>query len=166
MPDIIGFEEVCFLLKGVDNAGAMVALSPNLTKESLAKDRKGDLFFYRPFSGFTLQCIESGELKHVSVPRGFDTFFDGIDNLCPLLFLKDIVYVPLRISSGEVVGAMQLINKQSGGITEDDINLAAILSQVIGNCLATANTAAKLSGTVDHVIESVQRATAGLDLGR
>ena len=163
MPDILGFEETPLMLKPYESQGAkgdpLIALSPNNSKESLKNVKKADLFYFHPTSGFTVDCFETGKLKHVLGPRDYDKFAEGVDSLCPVVYLKEIIYVPLKTSDNHLIGVLQLINKSSGFSSEADITLATLLGTVLANSILMVMRANKLSGTMDHIISSVVNAT-------
>lgn len=163
MPEILGFEETPLLIKPYESDGAFgdsfVAMSPNFSKESLRQMDKADIFYFYPNTGFTLECIEQKKVRHVKGPRDYDKFAEGVDNLCPGVYLREVIYTPLVTSDGMFIGVLQLINKTTGFATDDDISLAGSISTVIANSLLMVMKASKLSGTMDHIIMSVANAT-------
>lgn len=161
LPYILEFEEVCIITKSIDSSsGSYISISPNLSKEAIRNSKKADLFYLHPYSGFTLECMATGKIRHVKGPRNHEMFMEGVDCLCPLVFLTDVVYVPLKTNSGELVGVLQAVNKKYGQISEDDIKLFSMLSPVLANALQLVTTGIILSLTMDQMAVSAGNLTA------
>lgn len=155
LPFILGFEEVCIMAKSMDqSSGSFISISPNMSKETLRGMKKADLFYLHPYSGFTMECLTSGLLRHVKNPRNHEMFKEGTDSLCPLVFLTDIVYLPLRTSAGEPMGVLQAVNKRFGQVSDDDIKLFTMLGPILANALQLVTTGVVLSLTMDQMAES------------
>jgi hypothetical protein len=165
MPDILGYEEVCFLIKPLSEiSDSLVSVSPNSSKDSLKNARRCETFFFSPHSGFTVDCFKTAKVHHVVSPRDYENYADGVDCLAPTVHLKEIIYVPL-VPLGETVplGVMQLINKSVGNISTTDISLITTLAPAIGNWISLIIKGTKLSDTVDKVVDRVRRATKDYD---
>ena len=156
MPEIVGFEETCPLIKNPFEENALVTGNPNSSKESIRTFGRCDLFYFSPFIGFTMDCLQSGVLRHISSPREHQKFFDGVDNLCATVNLRDIIYLPLVTSDSQIIGVLQFINKQYGTVTQDDINLLTHMGTTIANCLYIIMKGVRLSLTADRIVGSVQ----------
>lgn len=160
MPDILGYEEVCFLIKPLhENSDSLVSVSPNSSKDSLKNSRRCETFFFSPHFGFTMDCLRNGKMQHILTPRDYENFADGVDCLAPTVYLKEILYVPL-VPLGETtpLGVMQLVNKNVGNISTTDISLITTLAPAIGNWISLIIKGTKLSDTVDKVVDRVRRA--------
>ena len=159
IPIILGFEEVGIMCKPNEGSESYVALSPNLSKEVLNEIRQLDLFYLNPLSGFTVECIRTGIIASVKSPRNYDKFMESSDCLCPLVFLKEIVLVPLKTTSGNTIGCLQLINKVYGKVSSIDIDLATKLAPIIANSLHMVITGVIMSLTMDQMAASAKELT-------
>lgn len=160
MPDILGYDEVCFLIKPLyENSDSLVSVSPNSSKDSLKNARRCETFFFSPHSGFTMDSFRTGRMQHVISPRDYENYVDGVDCLAPTIHLKEILYIPLLpLGESTPLGTMQLINKSVGNITTTDISLITTLAPAIANWISLIIKGTKLSDTVDKVVDRVRRA--------
>ena len=57
-------------------------------------------------------------------PRVDNRFTEGLDNLTPVVALREIVYLPLRPrtlkSDQEIIGVIQLVNKINGEVDDNE----------------------------------------------
>lgn len=159
IPDIIGFEEIAIMCKPPDGSDSFTALSPNLSKQILTSQKHAELFFLYPLTGFSVECIRTNQIRHVRSPRNYDNFQESWDCLCPLVFLRDIVFIPLRTTNGQVVGCMQAVNKQFGEVSEDDVKLLTLLAPIMANSLNLILTGVIMSQTMDQIAISASNLT-------
>lgn len=163
LPSILGFDEVCFLIKSNPNSDNLMALSPNASRETVASLKKMELFYFNPFKGFSYDCINNLTQTHVLFPRDNSNFCEGIDSLCPTVHLKNIIYVPLFTGDKQILGVMQLINKSQGMVTDSDLTLADMIGQIVGKGLEMMLTCVRMAYTHERVLDSIRMATKGYE---
>jgi len=107
-----------------------------------------------PAVEITINGIVPAPLLHLLNPRAENAFVEGIDNLSPILHLKDTIYVQMA-TNNERVGVLQLFNKKRGFVTKEDLNLAFDLAKLLGNYLHVMMTNLKLTNTLDRILDDV-----------
>ncbi|HWR55311.1 MAG TPA: GAF domain-containing protein [Negativicutes bacterium] len=122
-------------LKSGTNDGADEFIYPFLIKGPVndelykLKLRRGE--------GIASDCAFNGAVRLVGDMKQDDTFFGGIDKSTGFSSASTIT-VPLRCDSGEIIGALQILNKnERGGFTRDDLDLALAMSEIIGSLITS-----------------------------
>jgi len=93
----------------------------------------------------------------INNPRNLVNFHQGIDNLSPIVSLREILYVCLRSQSGKKIGVLQLINKARGLIGPEDIQLAEDMANLLGNYLSVMMQNFRMVATLERVNEDVEK---------
>lgn len=156
LPTVLGFEECGLLIRNFEvDSGSYMSVSPNHSSKQLTMLRKCDVFFYTVQNGLSHAAMQSQNVSVVRTAREAEGFVDGIDNLSPIVKLKEVIYVPLTNQQHETVGLIQLINKQNDNLMQSDIELAALLGPILGNYISLTAKSLTLNAKMGTLLESV-----------
>lgn len=119
IPLIFGFEDCNILTLDKYESGNYYAVSPNVYSVNLKKSDKLSLYFYSIEGSLCEKVASSGTMMIVKNPREADNFIDGVDNLTPLVNLKEIAFIDMNLGGDKgSMGVIQLMNKVGGFINE------------------------------------------------
>jgi len=153
----LNYEDVAVLVKDpnsiLEGGDQYFAISPNFLGHNLTFDSSELFFFNPPTSCLSISLQTTNTTLHAATPRQIPHFQDGIDNLSPVAYIRDIVYAPLAGNSG-TVGILQLINKRRGIIQAEDIDVARDIGRVVGAFVSTTLEVINMQTTIDKIKSS------------
>lgn len=97
IPIIFGFEDCNILTFDKYESGNYYAVSPNVYSANLKKSDKLSLYFYSIEGSISEKIANSGDMVIMKSPRELDNFIDGVDNLTPLVNLREIAYIDMYL---------------------------------------------------------------------
>lgn len=153
----LNYEDVAVLVKDpnsiLEGGDQYFAISPNFFGEQLTFDSSELFFFNPPTSSLSIAQQASNTALHAASPRQLPNFQDGIDNLSPVVYLRDIIYAPLNAGGG-TVGILQFINKRRGMIQAEDIDVARDIGRVVGAYVSITLEVINMQTTFDKIKSS------------
>ena len=167
---VLGYEDVALLVKDHTNqfnTDNFVAVAPNLLADKLTANDKIEVGYYTlPTGSITKNIIFSlGDAPSTCLytnPRDEVSFYEGIDNLSPVVQLREIIYTVLMLDGGERIGVVQYINKKRGYTMKHDIDLVDSLSHLLANYISVMMQSFKLMATIDAIHTTVNNTASSL----
>jgi Nif-specific regulatory protein len=87
--------------------------------------------------GIAGEAVRSGEIVRVDDVANDPRFFPGIDSRTGF-HTHNVLAVPLRNLRGAVIGVFEVLNKRSGGFSDEDVEVARLLAAQAAIALETA----------------------------
>lgn len=154
----LDYEDVAVLVKDpnaiLEGGDQYFAISPNFFADKLAFDTSELFFFNPPSSSLSISLQVANTALHAANPRQIPHFQDGIDNLSPVAYLRDIVYAPLCGNNGGTVGILQFVNKRRGIIQAEDVDVARDIGRVVGAYVSITLEVINMQTTIDRIKSS------------
>ena len=135
---------------------AFISLNPGNDLDELRRGANPDLVrFYTPI-GICGKVYEDGKSRIIQNPRT-DPYFEGeIDNLTPVKFIENGIYLRLQTSNGEILGVLQIINKKKDISDTKFAEIIDPISQIISNIIYAAMTSYRNTFTIETLQDEIQ----------
>lgn len=148
--------EDCAVILYDTNEQVFLALNPGSDLDDLRKGGKADLIrFYTPM-GICGKVYEDGQAMILQKPRNHHSFQGEIDNLTPVKFLENAIYLRLETSNKIVLGVIQIINKRKDISDAKFAEIIDPISQIISNVIYAAMTSYRNQFIIENLQEEIQ----------
>ena len=124
--------------------------------DELRKSQKVDLIKFHNAMGISGSVYKDGEPKILPKPRTYHLFLSEIDNLTPVKFLETGIYVRLETSNGEILGILQIINKQRDISIQKFTEIIGPVSQIISNVIYVALTSFRNQTIIENMQDEIR----------
>lgn len=119
---------------------------------------------------FSIDCGVTGDVYHKNIIGKYENikshrlFNSEIDNSCRCAVLHNCIFASLTGIDGEVLGVLQVFNKQNGKtITEKDLEKVKYLQKIIGMCINCTLCITEVSSLTINFKDSVHDAISSIE---